>query len=510
MGINLLIQREKGNRYQYFHIDASDITLLEALYRAKKIDSTLQFRSSCGAGLCGSCAVTLNGRPVLACQTRLFSGAYVVEPLNGFPVINDLIVDKSRMDIEEKEIKWLLPRGISENHNPPFFSPCISCGICVSGCTTQEYHWGARTRLLVANYILSRPSLPIISEKAVYNLGMYDDFRILPQEENLDYLYRGMLTCTACGRCEEFCPKFTHLDRVSLLELAKEKIYMHHARVYHEKLLRNIPTRNSYGEPHEKRFAWMPQDITFSHDADVGIYFGCSACYRTTESAKSIVRILKHYGIKFTASPDEWCCGSTYIRTGLAHDEIKQQFIPHNVAVLQNLNVDTIVTPCSGCFRTFNKDYPLFYGKLPFKVKHVVQYLVDLVDKGRISLPQVELKATFHDSCHMGRGMHEYDAPRKLLQKMGIHIVEMKNCRETSNCCGGGGGTKSGNPDLAVRIASKRVKEALDTGVSIIFTTCVFCTRNLNDAIAVMNAPIRTINIETFLANLLYPEGMIP
>lgn len=497
--IKLYIKRK--DRYDSFTINRTNITLLEALYRVKNVDNTLKFRRGCHAGVCGSCAVQINGKPVLACKTMLSSGTYIVEPLSGFPVIEDLVVDKQSMFIEEKNVLSMLPTKVEiDNNGYDIFHRCISCGICQSICTTREYGLGARTRMKIADIVLDSKKKHLSLSINPTMAQNFFEFKTIPDNENLDIIYQNMLMCSACGKCETFCPKSN--ASIRMLELAKERLVLHNAKLIHTKLYNNMKTHNSYGEPHEKRFAWMPPDIKFDENADVGVFFGCSACYRTTECAIAVMRILKSLGIKVIASADEWCCGSTYLRTGLGK-EIKEKNMSHNVALLQSFNVDTILTSCSGCFRTFNKDYLYFYGKLPFKVMHITQYLAQLIDKKNIILPKCHIKATFHDSCHMGRGMNEYNAPRKVLEAMGIKIIEMKHSKETSNCCGGGGGLKSGMPNLSLEIASRRVREALETDTDIIFTSCVFCTRNLNDAIKMMNVNMQAINIETFLSNMM-------
>lgn len=67
---------------------------LETIYQEH--DGTLAFRGSCGLGRCGSCTVMLNGRPVLACQTKLPAGESVIEPLlaSNCKIVKDLIVDR--------------------------------------------------------------------------------------------------------------------------------------------------------------------------------------------------------------------------------------------------------------------------------------------------------------------------------------------------------------------------------------------------------------------------------
>jgi succinate dehydrogenase / fumarate reductase iron-sulfur subunit len=72
-------------------------TILDVLnYIKENFDETLTFRHSCRMGICGSCAVNINGKPMLACYTQVLdlnADTVTIEPLSNLPVIKDLVVD---------------------------------------------------------------------------------------------------------------------------------------------------------------------------------------------------------------------------------------------------------------------------------------------------------------------------------------------------------------------------------------------------------------------------------
>lgn len=505
---------KRDGSWDKFALSPAPRSLLDALYCARSLDPSLRFRSSCGAGMCGSCAVQLDGKPVLACQARLDDHDHWVEPLPGFEVIKDLEVDKKRIYDEECEALAMMPSrcdlpdweftssGVDIKHLPG----CAWCGICTSACTTRDIDWGAGARLIVASQT--------IAEKKHYNSPLppslvhqklacvRNEYRTMPRNgDDLNTIYKHMLWCTACGRCEEFCPKGIK-NKVQVLELAKERLFERGATPLHTKFLKNYPAYNSYGEPPENRLAWLPPDVKFSDNPEVALFIGCTASYRRTESALALIRILQALGVPFAIPTGERCCGSSFIRAGVGK-RAKAEFMPHNVRLLADTHAGVVLTSCSGCARTWNKDYPVYYqGHMPFKVKHITQWLSERVEGG-LKLPQLGLKATYHDSCHLGRGMGVYDAPRKVMEAMGIEIVEMEFSRSNSHCCGGGGGMKSAHPTEAVQIASKRVREAEVTGADLVLTACVFCTTNLMDACKAMGSGMRVVNIETVLAEAI-------
>jgi len=117
--------------------------VLDALLEARRTDPTLSFRRSCRSSICGSCAVALNGKPTLACQTQIAEaaddrGVLRVEPLPTFRQIKDLVVDLDPFfDSLKAVVPWLLPvpahgGRVSPEDTAAIESPatCILCGVC--------------------------------------------------------------------------------------------------------------------------------------------------------------------------------------------------------------------------------------------------------------------------------------------------------------------------------------------------------------------------------------------
>ncbi|MHA1758865.1 MAG: heterodisulfide reductase-related iron-sulfur binding cluster, partial [Promethearchaeota archaeon] len=109
---------------------------------------------------------------------------------------------------------------------------------------------------------------------------------------------------------------------------------------------------------------------------------------------------------------------------------------------------------------------------------------------------------TYHDPCHLGRHVGIYDSPRNLLKKIS-NLVEMRTHREGAMCCGAGGGLKKAFPDLALEIAKNRIKEAEETGVKTLVSTCPFCFRNLSDAIEAINSDMEMVDLVELILEAL-------
>ena len=117
-----------GPRLDTYYVDRDDCgpMVLDALIKIKnEIDPTLTFRRSCREGVCGSCAMSIDGRNWLACTQAIddISGAIRIFPLNHLPVIKDLVVDLNHLFAQHRLIEpWLeLSDSRAETRTPAEF-----------------------------------------------------------------------------------------------------------------------------------------------------------------------------------------------------------------------------------------------------------------------------------------------------------------------------------------------------------------------------------------------------
>src|SRR5262245_25653942 len=144
--------RGERERWQTFEVDSGpDTTVLDALVEIqRRRDPSLAFRYACRVGMCGSCAMVVNGRERWACRTRLASlgpGTVSVRPLYHFPLLRDLVVDMAPFTERLRAVGAalvpagggeeyaLIPAGSAERREIDPAIECIGCGMCVSACT---------------------------------------------------------------------------------------------------------------------------------------------------------------------------------------------------------------------------------------------------------------------------------------------------------------------------------------------------------------------------------------
>ena len=231
------------------------------------------------------------------------------------------------------------------------------------------------------------------------------------------------------------------------------------------------------------------------------LFFGCTASYDANVKRVAIntINILEALGIDYgVLGKDEKCCGSVLLRMG---DPEYKRLFKENIKQFNSLGIETLISSCSGCFKTIMQDYSKI-EKLNFEVLHTVEYLARLLKKGELKfIHPVNKTVTFHDPCHLGRATGGFDAPRMIMEAIpGLNLVEMPRNREYSRCCGAGGGLKAGFPDIQGRMSQRRIKEAEETGAKDLVSCCPFCYQGLQVGINASGSDVVMKDLSEFIA----------
>ena len=468
-------------------------TLLDALlYIKDNLDETLTFRQSCRMGICGDCAINVNGKPMLACYTQVLdlgADSLNVEPLATLPVIKDLVVDPQPFFDTVKKIKTYLIKpedALKEtgefNQTPAELKKywaltlCIKCSICYSACPAaiDERFLGPAT--LTANYRFVKDSR---------DEGLNE--RLKPMADNI-------WLCTQCNSCTLFCPK--------LLSCADSIVDDHSLIVESGNIPRTVKDvlesvykyHNPMGTHQSKRMEWAEglnvKTYPATAEADVLYFVCCSPVYdlRNREIARTMAQIFNNMGINYaTLGTEEWCCGDHMLRLG--EKGLFEELAQHNIEMFKKLNAEKIVTLSPHCYNTFKNDKP--YADEKLNVQHYTQFLAEAIQQGKIKPEKtVRKRVAYHDPCFLGKRNDIFDAPRQVLKSIkGLELVEMRRTKQSSFCCGGGAGrvwTEEAEPEK--RPCVDRAREALGLGVDTIAVACPFCVTTLEDAVKVLDA----------------------
>jgi Fe-S oxidoreductase len=232
---------------------------------------------------------------------------------------------------------------------------------------------------------------------------------------------------------------------------------------------------------------------------ELAYYAGCTAAYRLQNIARSSVKILERLGCDLKViGNDEICCGSVLFSMGLIDEGVK--LAVNNNKLFSDMNIKTLLTECAGCAKTFRRVYPE-YLDFQINVVHLTEYLDLAFTQKNLELRcKSPIRVTYHDPCHLGRGLGVYNPPRNILMSIkNVELVEMSRNKERSRCCGAGGGVKSSYPETAEKLGVQRLRDAEQLDVDLIITACPFCTRNLNDAADVCGSKLKTQDLSEFL-----------
>ncbi len=213
MKVTFKIQRfipesnEKPSFKEYVVETHPNATVLDCLNDIRwHQDETLSFRRSCGHAICGSCAMNINGKNGLACQTLikdLKPGTVAIKPLPSFPIIKDLIVDLDKFYEKFMKIKPYLindgPVPEKERLQTPEqqklieeSTTCILCAACTSSCPSfwaDDEYLGPSALLKAYRYIFDTRDTA-----AEERLGIVND-------------KHGVFRCHTIFNCNEACPK---------------------------------------------------------------------------------------------------------------------------------------------------------------------------------------------------------------------------------------------------------------------------------------------------------------
>jgi len=149
--------------------------------------------------------------------------------------------------------------------------------------------------------------------------------------------------------------------------------------------------------------------------------------------------------------------------------EVFEKLKSYNQKKIKASGIETLVSSCAECFRTFALDYELE----GIKVMHTTEFLQENNFDMDLKVEE-DLKVTYHDPCRMGRQMGVYDEPRELIQSVaGVELVEMEHHGEDAMCCGVSSMMSCNENSRALRV--DRFEEVRETGAEIMLTSCPKC-----------------------------------
>ncbi|MDE5579361.1 MAG: (Fe-S)-binding protein [Alistipes sp.] len=317
--------------------------------------------------------------------------------------------------------RWRLRSGEKKKSYDHFqIEACSRCGICIDPCQLQSV-------------------LHVDNVQSVYFLRDRRYRMLRPEVAD---------NCLMCGRCAAKCPVGIDLNTLRLNSRDR---------------LRNLPDK--------RRYAYL-QDVDRSQGSGkTGYFAGCMTLLTP--------RILHAMEQVFAAAGDEvwWadreggvCCGRPLKLSG--ETDAARKMMRYNTELFRKHGITTLVTSCPICLKVFREDYEL----RGIEVLHHSEYILQLLQSGRLSVGRSDARFTYHDPCELGRGSGIYDQPRAVIEALG-QLLEPAQTRENAPCCGSSVANTAISDGQQVAIARAAASELTATGADTIVTACPLCKK---------------------------------
>ncbi len=291
-------------------------------------------------------------------------------------------------------------------------------------------------------------------------------------------------SCTTCLACVERCAVLNeHLPLV--IQMRRHLIGQGSMGQSVQDMLANV-TRygNSFGKSERVRAKWT-QGLDFKikdarkEPVEFLWFVGDYASFdpRLEEIVRTTARVFRQAGVDFGILYEgERNAGNDVRRVG--EEGLFEMLREKNLQTLAKAQFKSIVTTDPHTYNTLKNEYN-FNGR-GAAVLHYTEALEQLAAQGRLPLQKkLARRVTYHDPCYLGRYNQVYGPPRRVLQNLGVDLVEMPRHGPRSHCCGAGGGRiwMEDTPGVKERPAENRVREA--AALQDVATLVVTCPKDI-------------------------------
>lgn len=235
----------------------------------------------------------------------------------------------------------------------------------------------------------------------------------------------------------------------------------------------------------------------------VSLFFTCLVDVFFPRVGLATAAVLERFGAEVRVPLSQTCCGQPAFNSGNRKEARKmaRKFLSAFAGD------GYIVTPSGSCASMVKNEYPALFRDEPGmlslallageRIYELSQFLVEVLG---VTDPKSSFqgKVTYHDSCHLRRGLGVAEAPRKLLRAIpGVTLVEME---ESDRCCGFGGVFSVKYPHISCRMVDAKIERILATGAPVVTSGDAGCLMNIGGMISRCGYPVRAVHLAEILA----------
>jgi Fe-S oxidoreductase len=371
-----------------------------------------------------------------------------------------------------------------------YMESCIHCGMCAEAChfyhVTEDPKYTPIWKLEPFKQAYKREYGPFALFYRALNLKAKVTAAELEEWQHLLYD-----SCTVCGRCSLMCPM--GIDIAGLVSQARHGMF--HAGLVPHELWAVAERGRREGSPlgatpkvFKDRIEWLADDheIDIPLDkakADVMCTMSSIEIMKYPDSIVATARVMRQLGVDWTFRSDGYEATNFGLLSGNAEWQKEMSMKLINAAVA--CGAKTLVLPeCGHAYGALRWMGANVYGKpLPFRVLHISEFLAENVRNGRLRLRKSDAHVTFHDPCQVARRGGAVEAPRAVLEALGVRLEEMYPTAGTNWCCGGGGGvvTIHRADPLRYKVFQLKMNQIDATGADVPVTSCANCRQTFDD-----------------------------
>jgi glycolate oxidase iron-sulfur subunit len=210
--------------------------------------------------------------------------------------------------------------------------------------------------------------------------------------------------------------------------------------------------------------------------ARVAMFRGCVGDVLFASTQWATARVLQANGCDVVIPTGQVCCGAIHYHAG--QQQPARELADRNAALPKFRDIDAVIVNVAGC-GSMLKDYGHHWQDegqaereaLAARVKDVHEFLDQL---GPVAPTHaVRLRATYHDACHLVHAQRIREAPRRLLRQ--IQDLELVELAESELCCGAAGTYNLTQPEMASRLARRKLEHILATRATTVITANAGC-----------------------------------
>ena len=219
------------------------------------------------------------------------------------------------------------------------------------------------------------------------------------------------------------------------------------------------------------------------------------------EVGVSTVRLLRRLGVSVDFPAGQTCCGQPLFNSGYHAGAAR---VGARMVELFK-NAEHVVVPSGSCAFMLKHELPGLLldraareaaERLAGRTYELSQFLVKVLRRTEFTA-SVAGRVTYHDSCHLLRGLHESAAPRAILRGLrGAELVELPAADE---CCGFGGSFSVRLPEVSSQILDKKLKNVESTGAACVVACDAGCLMQLGGGLRRRGSSVRAVHLAELL-----------